>query len=85
MNSRQLTYRIRMLPEQLARARARVLMLEHEAERLGFHDLLSPQFPASPHGRNGAADAPTSPKALCPPRHPTLATQSDDKANAGEA
>lgn len=33
-------YRTRMLPEQLERARLRVLHLEREAERLGLHELL---------------------------------------------
>lgn len=35
-----LAYRIRILPEQLERARKRVKQLENEARRLGFHDLL---------------------------------------------
>lgn len=35
-----LAYRVRLLPEQLARARRRVLHLEREAERLGMIDLL---------------------------------------------
>ena len=34
-------YRVRLLPEQLARARRRVLHLEREAERLGMTDLLN--------------------------------------------
>ena len=33
-------YRVRILPEQLARARLKVLHLEREAERLGLTDLL---------------------------------------------
>lgn len=37
---RQLYYRIRMLPEQLERARLRVRNLEDEARRLGMEDLL---------------------------------------------
>ncbi len=82
MNSRQTAYRVRMLPEQLARARARVLMLEREAARLGFHDLLNPQFPASPHGRNGAADAPLSPEGMCPPRHTAFTTAQGTEGGA---
>ena len=35
-DARWLAYRARMLPDQLARARRRVLHLEREAERLGI-------------------------------------------------
>lgn len=35
-----LAYRIRILPEQLERARRRVKQLENEARRLGFDDLI---------------------------------------------
>jgi len=35
-----LYYRVKFLPEQLERARARVRQLESEAAELGFHDLL---------------------------------------------
>lgn len=35
-----MAYRIRMLPEQLDRARRRVAQLEREAARLGMNDLL---------------------------------------------
>lgn len=38
--SRQLYYRIRLLPEQLERARLRVRNLEDEARRLGMEDIL---------------------------------------------
>lgn len=38
--ARYMAYRIKMLPEQLERARLRVLHLEREAERLGLLDLL---------------------------------------------
>lgn len=41
LQSRQLYYRVRMLPEQLMRARARVRQLELEADRLGLRDLLT--------------------------------------------
>lgn len=34
-------YRVRMLPEQLERARRRVAMLEREAAELGMKDLLA--------------------------------------------
>ena len=40
MTSAQLDYRIRNLPVQLDRARARVAQLEAEARRYGFTDLL---------------------------------------------
>ena len=32
--------RVRLLPDQLERARRRVAQLENEARRYGFHDLL---------------------------------------------
>ena len=35
-----LDYRVRYLPSQLERARARVAQLEAEAMELGFHDLV---------------------------------------------
>lgn len=38
---RQLAYRVRILPEQLSRARMRVRQLEIEADRLGMSDLLT--------------------------------------------
>lgn len=36
-----LAYRVRMLPQQLERARLRVEHLEAEAARLGLYDLLT--------------------------------------------
>jgi hypothetical protein len=38
-----LAYRVRILPEQLARARARLAQLEAEARAFGFHDLVEPR------------------------------------------
>lgn len=40
MNASALEYRVRRLPEQLERARARVRQLEAEALRYGFTDLV---------------------------------------------
>lgn len=40
IESARTAYRIRILPEQLERARARVAMLEKEAAALGMNDLL---------------------------------------------
>ena len=57
MNDRQLAYRVRILPEQLARARARVRGLEAEAQRLGMHDLLETSSPAISTAGEGAAGA----------------------------
>jgi hypothetical protein len=37
---RYIAYRLKLLPEQLDRARRRVLHLEREAARLGMKDLL---------------------------------------------
>ena len=39
-NTRWISYRIRILPEQLERARRRVEHLEREAERYGMLELL---------------------------------------------
>lgn len=39
-STERLYYRMRYLPEQLARARGRVRQLEREAAELGFYDLL---------------------------------------------
>lgn len=39
-DERWIAYRVKLLPEQLERARKRVLHLEREAERLGMRDLL---------------------------------------------
>lgn len=41
LRAQQLVYRVRMLPEQLERARSRVAMLEKEAADLGMRDLLA--------------------------------------------
>lgn len=41
MNSDILVYRVRILPEQLERARNRYIMLCREAQRLGLKDLLN--------------------------------------------
>lgn len=38
--TRQMYYRIRLLPQQLERARLRVRNLEDEARRLGMEDIL---------------------------------------------
>lgn len=38
---RRLAYRVRMLPEQLDRARRRYLALLNEARRLGMEDLIN--------------------------------------------
>lgn len=40
MNSKHLDYRVRLLPQQLDRARRRVISLEREAARLGMRWLL---------------------------------------------
>lgn len=37
---RRLEYRVKILPKQLAAARAKLARLENEARELGFHDLL---------------------------------------------
>ena len=41
MSDKMLAYRVRMLPDQLERARNRYIMLCREAQRLGFQDLLN--------------------------------------------
>lgn len=41
MNSKMLAYRIRILPEQLERARNRYIMLCREANRLGMVECLN--------------------------------------------
>jgi len=41
LREQQMVYRIRMLPEQIERARNRVAMLEKEAAELGMRDLLA--------------------------------------------
>ena len=38
--TRYLQYRVKILPQQLERARHRVRQLEAEARRFGFYDLL---------------------------------------------
>lgn len=48
MTSEQIAYRIRMLPEQLDRARRRVAHLEAEARRMGMTELLEKE---TAHGR----------------------------------
>ena len=42
-DAKYMAYRIKLLPEQLDRARRRVLHLEREAARLGMKDLLHDQ------------------------------------------
>lgn len=63
-DGRYIAYRVRILPHQLAAARARLRQLEAEARRYGFLDLLDPApapsagNPSSgpaPLGRSGAA------------------------------
>lgn len=64
-DGRYIAYRVRILPLQLAAARARLRQLEAEARRYGFLDLLDPAEAvpepspslAPPLGRSGAARA----------------------------
>lgn len=39
-----LAYRVKVLPEQIERARRRLEMLENEARTLGMHDLILPRM-----------------------------------------
>ena len=68
-DGRYIAYRVRILPHQLAAARARLRQLEAEARRYGFFDLLdaapassaaSPISGPAPLGQSGAVrGAPT--------------------------